>query len=498
MGERSGAGHLTTVGAATPTARPQPPPEPAVDGNAARAIARRELLILVVACLWCFDIAVQLKVSDALVGWVRRHQGDGLGEAFVVMAAGLLGLALIAWRRHVHGLGEARKLDQTERVLAVTTERYRSLFEFHPSAVFSVDFDGHFTATNAACEEITGYTGDELRQMRFYDLLARGYVADTELAFVRALGRQPQRLEAAIVHADGQLVELAVTGLPIVVDDAVVGVYGIAEDITEARRAQRELVRHRVEAEQANEAKSLFLANVSHEIRSPLSSLLGTTELLRDSELDEAQIGFVDAMDRSCERLLGLTNQVLEFSRFEVGTSGAGAVPFDVRLLVGEVAALMRPAAAEKGLFFKFTVGPGIPELVHGDPARIAQVLTNLLDNAIKFTESGWVRLVVTSAHNFGDRVSIRFEVHDSGIGVSKDQERRLYLAFSQVAPTTNRDYDGTGLGLAISQQLVTTMGGAISLSSAPGLGSAFSFSLRFALPTDPAPAAVPSIRAAT
>ncbi len=97
---------------------------------------------------------------------------------------------------------------------------------------------------------------------------------------------------------------------------------------------------------------------------------------------------------------------------------------------------------------------------MHGDPAKIAQVLTNLLDNAIKFTDSGWVRLIVTSAHHFGDRVSIRFEVHDSGIGVSKDQERRLYLAFSQVAPATPRSYDGSGLGLAISQQLVTTHGG--------------------------------------
>jgi two-component system sensor histidine kinase/response regulator FitF len=168
-----------------------------------------------------------------------------------------------------------------------------------------------------------------------------------------------------------------------------------------------------------------------------------------------------------------------------VGKCGGKAVPFDVRLLVGEVAALMRPSAERKGLFFKCTVGPGIPALVHGDPAKIAQVLTNLVDNAIKFTDTGWVRLVVTSAHHFGDRVSIRFEVHDSGIGVSKDQERRLYLAFSQVAPAAPRSYDGSGLGLAISQQLVTTMGGAIGLSSAPGLGSAFSFTLRLALPVD-------------
>lgn len=487
MDVRSGATHLTASEPALGAEGSRVPGRHA-SGDSARSIARREVLILVVVCLWCFDIALHYDVSVALIDWARSHQAYGLGEIFVILLAGILGLSLIAWRRYLHGLGEARELDRTQQALALTTERYRSLFEFHPSAVFSVDFTGRFTATNAACERLTGYDAEQLREMKFYDLLARGYVEDTEAAFMRALEREPQQLEAAVLHADGHLVELAVTGLPIVVDDVVVGIYGIAEDITDAKRVRRELVRQRVEAEQANEAKSLFLANVSHEIRSPLSSLLGTSELLRDTDLDEGQVGFVDTMDRSGQRLLAMVNQILEFSRFEVGKGGEDAVPFDVRLLVGEVAAAVRPAAERKGLFFKCTVGPGIPELVHGDPAKIAQVLTNLLDNAIKFTDSGWVRLIVSSAHHFGDRVSIRFEVHDSGIGVSKDQERRLYLSFSQVAPATRRSYDGTGLGLAISQQLVASMGGVIGLSSAPGLGSAFSFTLRLALPVEEAP----------
>src|SRR4051812_12493754 len=111
-----------------------------------RSVARRELLILVVACLWCFDIALHYDLSSALFDWAGRHRSNGLGEIFVILLAGLLGLSLIAWRRYVHGLGEARELDRTQRTLAVTTEHYRSLFEFHPSAVFSVDFGGRFTA----------------------------------------------------------------------------------------------------------------------------------------------------------------------------------------------------------------------------------------------------------------------------------------------------------------------------------------------------------------
>jgi PAS domain S-box-containing protein len=487
MNGGSGTGHLTTPEAVPSALRRAPAgrPERREISESARSIARRELLVVVVACLWLFDLALHYDLSMSLLGWARRHESSGLGEILVLLVTGFLGLGLIAWRRYLHGLAEAREHDRTQRALTLTTERYRSLSEFHPSAVFSVDFTGRFTATNAACERITGYGADRLREMTFFDLLARGYVDDTEAAFRRALDREPQRLEVAVLHADGHVVELAVTGLPIVVDDVVVGVYGVAEDISEARRVRRELVRHRVEAEQANEAKSLFLAHISHEIRGPLSSLIGTAELLRDSGLDAGQLRIVDSMDHSGARLQALVNQILEFSRFEVGKCGGNAVPFDVRLLVGEVAALMRPSAERKALFFKCTVGPGIPELVYGDPAKIAQVLTNLVANAIELTESGWVRLVVSSAHNFGDRVSIRFEVHDSGIGVGEDQERRRYLSFSQAAPATPRTYDDSGPGLAISQQLVTTMGGAIGLSSAPGLGSAFSFTLPFTLPAD-------------
>jgi PAS domain S-box-containing protein len=475
MGGRSGAGDV-------PTER-------------APGSFRREVLVLAVVSLWCFDLAVHFDVVGAYLTWARRHQAYGLDEVFAFLVVGFFGVAALWWRRHLHGVGSARDLDRTRRALAVTTERFRSLFEYHPNAVFSVDFAGRFLATNAACERLTGYGAGELREMSIYDLLARGYLADTETAFSRAREREPQQLEAAIVHADGHLVELALTGLPIVVEGEVIGVYGIAEDITERKRVQRELVRTRVEAEQANEAKSLFLANVSNEIRNPLSGLVGTTELLRGTELDESQLAFLDNLDRQSNRMLALASQIFEFSRFEVG-KGGNAVPFDVRLLVGEVAALMRPQADRKGLFFKCTVDPRIPPLVHGDPTKIAQVLTNLLDNAVKFTESGWVRLIISSAHHFGDRVSVRFEVHDSGIGVSKDQERRLYLAYRQVPKPADREYDGSGLGLAISQQLVTSMGGTIALSSAPGLGSAFSFTLRFEIPPDPRSA--PSLRPGT
>ena len=462
----------------------------------ARSIARREWLILVVVWLWCFDLAVHFELSTVLHSWTRRHESTNLDELLLLAGLGFLGLLLFAWHRHLHDPTGVHAPEPGPAGPELTAESYRSLFEYHSSAVFSLDFGGGFTSTNAACEQITGYAADQLAEMTFYDLVAKGDVLATEAGFVRALDRHPQQLELSIVHADGHRVELSVTGLPIVVGEVVIGVLGIAEDISAAKRLERDLVRTRVQAEQANEAKSLFLANVSEEIRHPVSTMLDTTEQLRDTGLDPEGSAFVDSVDRSGKHLLGLADQILEFTRNEASSCAGGVVPFDVRVLVGAVAAKIRPEAQRKGLFFKCTVDPRIPLVVEGDPGSIAQVLTNLLENASRFTESGWIRLVVTSAHNFGDRVSIRFEVHDSGIGASKDQERRLYLAFSQLTPPAadgNEDLEGlqgSGLGLGISQQLVTSMGGALALSSSPGLGSAFSFTLRFSLPDAAAPGA--------
>ena len=218
-----------------------------------------------------------------------------------------------------------------------------------------------------------------------------------------------------------------------------------------------------------------------------LTGFLGVCLISWRRRLD--RLGEARALDRA-QQPLGVTHEERPMVDSQPRTAAFGVVadsadvPFDVRLLAGGVAALVRPAAERKGLFFKCSVGPGIPDLLHGDPARVAMVLTHLLDEAISSTESGWVRLCVTSAHHFGERVSIRFEVHDSGVGVLEDRERRRCLTIDE-APQTAAGHRGSGLGLVVSQGLVTSMGGVIALSSVPGLGSAFSFTLRFTLPAE-------------
>ena len=378
---------------------------------------------------------------------------------------------------------ESFRLAQVERALADTTERYRSLFDYNPNAVFSLDLTGRFVASNAASEKLCGYSLGELAELEMGVLIVPNRALETAAAFEKALNREAHQVETAFVHKDGHLVEVNITGLPIVVDDEVVGVYCIAEDVTDRNRLQRELVRTQLAAERANEAKSHFLANVSHEIRTPLTSLLGTAEVLAETELDPLQAKFVDTMERSGDRLLSLVNDILDFSKIEAGMARADALPVDVRALVEEVSALFGATAQKSGLEFAVTVDPSVPAALTGDPGRMVQVLVNLLDNAVKFTESGRVSLFVSCEWATSSRARVRFVIEDSGIGMSEETVSGLFESFSQADPTITRKYGGTGLGLALSKQLVELLGGTIEAASATGVGSTFTVLLPLSAP---------------
>ncbi len=369
---------------------------------------------------------------------------------------------------------ESLRLLQVERALADTTERYRSLFDYNPNAVFSLDLTGRFVASNAASEELCGYSLEELGELEMGVLIVPSRAQETADAFAKALNRESHQVETAFIHKDGHLVEVNITGLPIVVHDEVVGVYCIAEDITERTRLQRELVQAQLAAEQANDAKSHFLANVSHEIRTPLTSLLGTAEVLTDTDLDPLQTKFVDTMVRSGDRLLALVNDILDFSKMEAGMARADALPVDVRALVGEVTSLFSSAAEKKGLELRVAVDDPAPAVLTGDPGRMVQVLVNLLDNAVKFTETGWVGLSVSCEYPTIRRARVTFVIADSGIGMSEEHLEGVFESFSQADPSITRKSGGTGLGLALTKQLVELLGGTIEVTSTPDVGSTF------------------------
>jgi signal transduction histidine kinase len=234
-------------------------------------------------------------------------------------------------------------------------------------------------------------------------------------------------------------------------------------------------------AEAANEAKSSFLANISHELRTPMNGVIGMTELALETHLSDEQRDLLGTARNSALSLLEMLNDVLDFSKIEARRLDLENIPFDVRKVVAETSKVFAVQARQKGLLFTCEIAPQVPDEVSGDPGRLRQVLINLLGNAVKFTKSGGIEVHVSVESTGPEHICLRFVVIDSGIGIPTDKQAIIFQPFSQADGSMTRKYGGTGLGLTISARLVELMRGRIWVTSEPGKGSAFYFTTQFA-----------------
>jgi len=374
----------------------------------------------------------------------------------------------------------------TEVALRDNANYFRALFDDSPVPAVIQDAEQRLRRVNAAFAVMMGCRPDELlgRDPIEFTHPEDREAARRERGDVVARNNETRHAEHRLVRSDGATVWARIHYVRFEKPGDEPCTVAVLENITDIKANENALRDAKEAAEEASRAKSQFLANMSHEIRTPMNGVLGMTELLLGTELTDKQRRFAQAVYRSGESLLEIINDILDFSKIEAGHLELEAVDFNVHTLIEDIFELLAPRAHDKRLELACQIAPEIPMVLAGDPTRVRQVLTNLLANAIKFTEHGEVVLRaaveplvgVDSSANVPPRYRLRFEVRDTGIGIRPEALARLFTVFMQADQSMSRRYGGTGLGLAISKQLVELMGGHISADSRVGEGSVFRF----------------------
>jgi two-component system, sensor histidine kinase and response regulator len=367
----------------------------------------------------------------------------------------------------------ARLYRETQR----EKQYFESLLQNIPTAIAVIGLDYRVVSWNPAAERLFGYTQAEAVGAEIDTLVTADEVLRAEAAAYTAQTHE-QGLVHAITqrsHKDGTLLDVELLAVPVFVAEQRVGALAIYHDITDLQRARQA-------AEQATRSKSEFLANMSHEIRTPMNAIVGLSHLALKTDLTLKQRDYLAKIQTSAHTLLSLINDILDFSKIEAGKLELESIPFRLDQVLDNIANLMTLKAEEKGLELLFRLAPDAPQELVGDPLRLGQVLVNLVNNAVKFTERGDVVVAADLAAREGDRARMRFTVRDTGVGISLEQQARLFQAFTQADGSTTRKYGGTGLGLAISRQLVQMMGGEIGVESEAGVGSTFTVTVPFGL----------------
>jgi len=397
-------------------------------------------------------------------------------------------------------------LEQERRLLALVVSSSED-------AIISKRLDGIITSWNHGAEKLFGYTAAEILGQPILTVIPPERHDEEErlLSAIRR-GESIKHYETTRIAKDGHVLEVSVTLSPIRDHEGrIIGASKIARDISERRRTEQALARHRDEleervlsrtaelaqardaAEAANRAKSAFLANMSHELRTPLNGIMGMTDLALRRATDPKLLDWLQKGKGAALHLLAVINDILEISRIEAGRVVLEEQDFSLAQALDEMLGRQETAAREKGLILSCTLAPTLPDLLRGDVFRLQQMLLNLVGNAIKFSERGQVRVTADALEEDSHSVLLRVQVSDQGIGLSADEQARLFHAFSQGDDSMTRKYGGTGLGLIICKRLARLMGGDVGVASEAGVGSTFWITARLRRAADCRPAGTKS-----
>lgn len=370
-----------------------------------------------------------------------------------------------------------------QKALEASKEKYQTILENIADGYFEVDLTGQVTFCNEALVDILGYTIEELNRNDNRNYMDEENAKKVLQAYrhVYETGEPNRALEYEIITKNGQ--RRFVEGSVYLVkndESRPIGFRGVVRDITSRKEFELELLLAKEKAESATMAKSEFLANMSHEIRTPLNGIIGMYNLLQNTLLTSEQADFVHTGKESADVLLTIINEILDFSKIEAGKLIIETIDFDLHNTIDNLVIMPAQIAQKKGLELIYAIDHGVPSMMSGDPGRLRQILLNLLSNAVKFTDTGEVVLKVALQDETPDKVTLRFTVQDTGIGISDTNQKKLFQSFEQLDSSSTRKYSGTGLGLAIAKRLTDLLGGQMRVESRLDHGSTFWLELSF------------------
>jgi two-component system sensor histidine kinase/response regulator len=424
------------------------------------------------------------------VNWLRPGLNAVSAAALVVTAILLLRLIPRVVRSKNSSAGRS-PLQNPGDALHASEERFRLLVDaVSDYALLMLDPGGYVVSWNTGAERIKGYKADEIIGKHFScfympEAIAKGH-PEAELRIAAAEGRYTE--EGWRIRKDGSrfLAEVVITAIRNN-NGELAGFAKVTRDITERQKFDQQLRKAKETAESADAAKGNFLANMSHEIRTPMNGVIGLTGLMLNSELDPQQREFAETIRASGETLLTIINDILDFSKVEAGKLLIELLDFDLIETVESSLDLLAETAHGKGIELACEIAPDVHASLRGDPGRLRQILINLIGNAVKFTTNGEVLVRVSMASQTETHATLRFDIKDTGVGISPGEQTDLFKPFSQADGSTTRKYGGTGLGLAIAKHLVLLMGGQIGMESRLQKGSKFWFTAKFEKLTAPA-----------